>query len=257
MAWVETAAGDFTARHDSRDAEGAREVLATLTRARERIDPLFGVELGEVTVVVHDMPMFLDLAHPSLILVRRLAAPAARRYLAGWVSAGELHVLAPRELHMRASRVPGSREMLDLVPAALYARLAIGAANPQLPPPFTARSVRRYVRWAWLVEGAAQWLSGQTAHAKPAVARRLREGPDPDFPPGVRDATLLGGTLLDLVAREEGAPAVAGLVSRLHPDGPRGALRDAFPGRSLEHTEAAWRGHLSRIAAGEAAAEQR
>jgi hypothetical protein len=58
----------------------------------------------------------------------------------------------------------------------------------------------------------------------------------------------LGGTVIDLLARQEGEPAAAWFASRLHPEGPRTALSDAFPGRSLAHTEAAWRSHLSRIA---------
>jgi hypothetical protein len=104
----------------------------------------------------------------------------------------------------------------------------------------------RYARWAWLVEGAAQWLSGQTAHARPAVIRRLREGPAPSFPPSLRDATLLGGSVLELLAREEGPRAVARLLAKLHPDGPIAALEQAFPGRALAHTEAAWRTALNR-----------
>lgn len=246
MAWVETSTPPFVARHDSEDEEGARQVLATLAGARGRIDPLLGVSLEEVTVVVHRSDAQLVLAQPVLPLVRRLTAPAARRYLAGWAGADELHVLSPDALARRASSVPGSREMLSLVPAALYARLAVGAANPRLPPPFTAGAMIRYWRWAWLVEGAAQWLGGQARHARPAIARRLREGGEPSFPPGVRDATLLGGSLLDLLAREEGREAVAAIVSHLHPDGPRAALEDAFGARALAHTERAWRAGLRR-----------
>jgi hypothetical protein len=136
--------------------------------------------------------------------------------------------------------------MLALTPAALYARLAVGALNPRLPPPFSPGATVRYARWAWLVEGAAQWLSGQTAHSRPAIGRRLREGAAPIFPPALRDATLLGGSVLELLAREEGPPAVARLLTNLHPDGPVAALADAFHGRSLAHTEAAWRTSLTR-----------
>src|SRR5206468_2303660 len=145
-------------------------------------------------------------------VLRAFTAPAGRRYLAGWIGAGEIHVLSPKLLARRASKVPGSREMVMLVPAALYARLAVAAANKRWAPPFTPASTLRYLRWAWLVEGAAQWLSGRAAHAGPAIRRRLHEGAKPDFPPKLRDAALLGGSVIDLLAREVGADAVARLV---------------------------------------------
>ena len=104
------------------------------------------------------------------------------------------------------------------------------------------------MRWAWLLEGAARWFGGQTEHARPAIARRLREGTAPGFPPGPRDALLLGGTVIDLIVREEGERAAAELSCRLHPHGPRAALSKAFRGRPLVHTEGAWRSHLARIA---------
>jgi hypothetical protein len=64
----------------------------------------------------------------------------------------------------------------------------------------------------------------------------------------VRDATLLGGTVIDLLAREQGELAAAQLASRLHPKGPSAALAKAFGGRELVHTEGAWRSHLARLA---------
>jgi hypothetical protein len=146
-----------------------------------------------------------------------------------------------------ASHVPGSRELNLLAPAALYAHVVIGASNPRLPPPFTPAAFRRYPRWAWLAAGGAQWLSGQTEHARPAIARHLHEGPKPAFPPGIRDAQLLGGTVLDLLAREEGEGACFELLLSPLPRDPRGVLREAFGRRSLKHTEAAWRGHLRRV----------
>ena len=39
------------------------------------------------------------------------------------------------------------------------------------------------------------------------------------------------------------------LACYLDPAGPDAALREAFSGRSLVHTEGAWRSHLARIAA--------
>ncbi len=239
--WVETDSEHFTARHSELDADGAAAVLAMLERAREALAPVLHEVLDDVSVVLHGTTAQLHVAQPLLPLAVRATAPASRRYLVGWPGRDAVHVLAPSVLEERASAVPGSREMLLLAPAALYAQLAVRASNPRL------RRARR-LRWAWLVLGAAQFLSGQTAHVRPAVKRRLREGPEPAFPPALRDAHLLGGTLVDLLAREEGAEAVGGLVA-VAGDAPTGeTLRRAFHGREPRHTEAAWRAHLERLA---------
>ena len=79
------------------------------------------------------------------------------------------------------------------------------------------------IRWAWLLEGAARWFSGETRYARAAIGRRLRESGRPSFPPGLRDAPLLGGTVIDMLTREQGEQAAAELASRLHPQGPAGS----------------------------------
>lgn len=243
MAWVESVSASFTARHESSDADAAGRLLDALERTRERLAGHFARTVGEVTVVLHRSELALALARPHLPLIRWSSAPAARRYLVGWVGPGELHLLAPRALARRASSGGESREMLARAPDALYARLVLAANNPALPPPFTAGHTVRWLRWAWLAEGTAQWFSGQTAHARPAVTRRLREGRAPAFPPGLRDATLLGGTLVDLLVAERDAAAAVALATRLHPDGPHAALSAAF-GVPAREVEAAWRARL-------------
>lgn len=225
--------------------------MELLEGTRERLAEAFPVLPDHVAVIIHGGPFQLALAQPYIPIMRRLTAPAARRYLVGWFQHDEIHVLAPRVLTARASSVPGSKEMNLLSPAALYTQLAIGANSSKLPPPFRPGSFVRYVRWAWLAAGAAQYFSGQTAFARPAIARRLREGPEPGFPPGVRDAQLLGGTVVDLIAREQGERTAADLAVGLHSDGPRAALVDVFSGRPLAHTERTWRAHLARLAARE------
>jgi hypothetical protein len=221
-------------------------VLAQLEYARGRLERLLAVELGEMAVVLHGSPAQLDAAQPWLPVQRRLTAAAARRYVVGWAGERELHVLSPRLLAQRASNVEGSLEMLMLSPSALLARRALAVRHPGFPPPLGPRRLRRWMRSAWFLEGAAQWLSGQTRHVRPAVARRLREGPQPSFPPGRADALLLGGTVFDLVAREEGERAAVA-IARTPPDE---ALDHAFTGRrTARHTEAAWRSHLARLAA--------
>ena len=75
------------------------------------------------------------------------------------------------------------------------------------------------------------------------------KGATPVFPPARADALLLGGTVFDLLAREEGDRACVTLARGPHPDGPIRALEIAFP-RSVRHTESAWRSHLERLSAG-------
>jgi hypothetical protein len=248
MPWVETTAPTFTARHELADSDDAASVLELLEATRERLATVFHNQPGELALVLHGSDMSLTLAQPYLPIIRALTAPAGRRYLAGWTSGSELHLLAPRLLEHRASNVPGSREMIMLTPAALYAQLVVAANNHALPPPFRPASFARYVRWAWLVAGAAQYFSGQTAYVRPAVARRLHDGRAPSFPPTVRDAALLGGTVFDLVEREHGILAAVKLASAPLRRGPRPALLEAFAGRAIVHSEGAWRAHLARLA---------
>jgi hypothetical protein len=249
VAWLETASPTFTARHDERDAADAQRVLVQLEHARARLDAAFPERLGELAIVLHGSPAQLDAAQPWLALQRRVTSPAGRRYLVGWTAERELHVLSPRLLAQRASNVEGSLELLMLAPSALLARRYVAANHPGMPPPFGPRAFARWLRWAWLIEGAAQYFSGQVRHVRPAVARRLREAGPPAFPPGQRDAALLGGTVFDLVEREEGAAACVALATGPHREGPEGALERAFGGRPVRHTEAAWRSHLARLAA--------
>jgi hypothetical protein len=248
-AWVESSSPNFAARHDESDLRDVRGVLNLLEDMRELLEPIFETLPDEVSVVLHSSAVELDLAQPYLPILRRVTTPAARRYLAGWAANGTVHVLAPRLLAARAAKVEGSREMLLLTPAALYVQLVIAACNPDLPPPWTPRSTLRAARWAWLVAGCSQWFSGQTALARPAIARRLREDARPEFPPGLKDAALLGGSVIDLIALEQGERAVARLAcSPLAPGGSREALLSAFDGRAIVHTEGAWRAHLARLA---------
>jgi hypothetical protein len=244
MAWEETDSLSFSARHESEDAEAAVATLERLEEFRARLDGLFETTPGEVSVVMHSRPAALALAHPWLPLARMLAAPAARRYMAGWFTTGEIHVLAPRALTERASRVEGSRAALLLSPLHEYAHLVIGANNAGLPPPFTTRTFSRYVRWAWLCEGAATHFSGQGPHLRAAIARRLREGGRPAFPPDVRDATLLGGTVFRLLERGAGEAACVKLAESLDPAGPRHAIERAFS-RPLSEVERDWRASLA------------
>jgi hypothetical protein len=247
VAWVESASQSFHARHASTHADDVDRVLHSLERTREYLAGYFPRTVEEISVVFHPSVTSLFIARPLLPLTWITASPAGRRYLAGWAGPQELHVLLPDALEARASSVPGSREMLTRAIPALYARRVMLENAQGMPRRLGPGRIRTELRWAWLLEGAARWFGGQTAHARPAIARRLREGRRPSFPPGVRDAPLLGGTVIDLLVRERGESAAARLACRLHPHGPRDALREAFGGRSPARIEEAWREHLRRM----------
>lgn len=249
MPWIESASRSFRARHDSGARDEAERVLHSLELAREQLGQYFPDPVGGLTLVLHRTSLSLALARPVVPLVWLATAPAARRYLGGWTSEREIHMLTPQALRERASGVPGSLEMLSLTPEALYARRVVTAANRDLPQRLGPRRAAIEVRWAWLFEGAARWFAGQTEFARPAIARRLHEGDRPEFPPRLADALLLGGTVIDLLIRERGEAAAVALASRIDPHGPRAALRRAFGGAPLVHLEGTWRSHLARLAA--------
>jgi hypothetical protein len=244
VTWLETTSETFTARHDDRDSDDAAHVLRALEGARERLQRTFAVDVGPLDVVLHGAEAQLDGAAPLLPVLRRLTDPAGRRYLVGWAGERELQVLAPRVLARRASNVEGSLEMLMLAPVALLAKRIVARANPSLRPKLGPRMLAHYSRSAWLIEGAGQFFSGQVDHVRPAIARRLRDGAEPGFPPARGDALLLGGSVFDLLAREEGSDAAAALA--------RGdlSLGRAFGDRARRHTEVTWHAHLRRMAEG-------
>jgi hypothetical protein len=197
---------------------------------------------------MHDGPPSLLAANPLLAAQWRRADPASRPLLTGWVTDQEIHVLSPPALRTRAAGNPALAAVLAHATATLYARRVILAANPELQRSLAPARALVSMRWAWLLEGASRWFSGESARATPLVIARLRGGPQPRFPPAPRDAPLLAGTLIDLIVSEQGERAAVELAGRLHPGGPSGALVRAFGGRSLAHTEGAWRSYLSRLA---------
>ncbi len=248
MPWVESSSPSFRARHDAGQTAEALQLLNALEATRARMAEYFPRLVDGVTLVLHASTPSLLMARPQLAVSWATAAPASRRYLAGTCGVTELHLLSFDALEERASAVPGSRQMLARSAPALYARRVVLLNNRDLQSTLRPTRPALALRWAWLLEGAARWFAGQTEYARPAIARRLREGRTPSFPPSLRDAPLLGGTVIDLLVREEGRLAAAQLACRLHRGGPRAALARAFGGRPLVHTEGAWRTHLARLA---------
>ncbi len=196
--------------------------------------------------MIHDNPAWLAAAHPLLPPVRLAADKAGRRYLAGWAMQTELHTLNEQWLEQRAGGEDSERALRGTA-QRLYVQVVLAANNPQLPPLWTPRRFLRYLRWAWMIEGAAQYFSGQVPLFKPAVLNRMRAGSVPNFPPARRDAVILGGTVFDMLERERGPAACELLVHRLRRNGPRGNIELAFDA-PIHEVEEAWRIYLSVLA---------
>lgn len=246
MPWTETDSLSFTARFEEGDEECAERTLDDLEDLRLRLEDRFERAPGGITVILHPHAAWLAAAHPFLPAARLAAAPSGRRYLAGWATSTELHTLADSALERRAAG-PDSRRALLGTSQRLYAQLVLATHNDRIPPPWGARSFARYLRWAWLIEGGAQYYAGQTADFRAAVLRRLSDGDRPRFPPGPRDAVILGGSVFDLLAADRGPSACDLLVSRLPKAGPESALETAFDA-GLGAIEVAWRAHIEVVA---------
>src|SRR3954452_15738054 len=246
MPWVETTSLSFTARHEASHTEDAEEVLEALEEQRNRLEELFPRIPGNVTVVLHDSAVQLGLSQPYLPVARRLASPSARRYMAGWFSAGEVHVLAPQVLR-RAAAGQDSLDALKRTPQRAYTLLVVGENTPAVPPPFRRGSVSRLLRNSWLAEGAAQHFSGQVPFLRAAISTRLRRG-RVDCPPSPRDAGILAGALFDLLERDRGPQACVGLARHTLSQGSGAALQDAFD-QPAKEVERRFRAHLERLGA--------
>jgi hypothetical protein len=245
MGWTETPSLSFTARHETSESDAALAVLQALEVHRTKLEGLFGQVPDNVTLVLHDSTLQLALAQPYLPFARRITSPAGRRYMAGWYGRSEVHALSPRALRKLAGG-PESLKALMLTPERTYTMLVVGMNNPLLPPPFRPGALGRLRRFGWLGEGAGQFLSGQVPYLRAALARRLRAG-EPHFPPGVRDAPLLAGSLFDLLNRERGVEACVRLALHSRPDHPDRIVEEAFGSPSAE-VRRRWLTHLDELA---------
>src|SRR5262249_35740080 len=167
------------------------------------------------------------------------------RYGAGWPMASEIHVLNDSWMDRRSAGEDSLRALRGTA-ERMYTQIVLAANNTALPPMWTPRRFLAYLRWAWLIEGSAQYFTGQTSLFRAAVITRLREGDRPAFPPSRRDALILGGTVFDLLHSHAGPDACVRMASRLHRQGPRGNLELAFEARTRD-IESAWRMHLDEI----------
>src|SRR6476620_3092955 len=146
MSWVETESLSFTARHDSDDSAFAGRTLDRLEQLRLRLEDRFEKVPEEVTVVVHTNPLWLTAAHPFLPAARLSAAPAGRRYLAGWPMSAEVHVLNDEHAERRAAGEDSYAAILGTA-ERLYVQIVLGQNNDRIPPPWGIRRFGRYLRW--------------------------------------------------------------------------------------------------------------
>lgn len=242
MTWTETTSLTFSARHEGRDTSYAEQLLDRLENLSLRLEDRFEIVPDEISIVIHPSSIWLSLAHPYFPAVRWSAAPAGRRYVAGWPMATEIHVLGESAVEKRAAG-EASLEALKGTAERLYTQIVVAANNGVIPPPWTPKNFRNYLAWAWLVEGSSQHFARQVDFFRAAVIRRLREGSRPSFPPGRRDAILLGGTVFDLLEEYRGGGACELLIARLRRDGPRANLEAAFDLDARE-VEDMWRQYL-------------
>jgi hypothetical protein len=251
MAWVESHSASFQCRHSAACTEDVARLLGSLEDLRSGLMEAFPRAVDsvvDITFVMHDGPRSLAASSPMVAALWRATDTASRPYVTGWVANHEIHLLSPPALRARAAGNPTMAAILAHSARTLYTRRVIVEANHDLHRSLGPARTAVSMRWAWLLEGASRWFSGESAAARPAVIARLRGGRQPEFPPALRDAPLLAGTVIDLLVREEGERAAVELAGRLHPGGARGALVKAFGGRPLVHTEGAWRSYLSRLA---------
>ena len=137
MPWNETDSLSFTARFEEGDEECAERTLDQLEDLRLRLEDRFERAPGGVTVILHPSSGWLSAAHPLLPAARLAAAPAGRRYLAGWATRTELHTLNDGALERRAGGPDSLRALLG-TSERLYAQLVLAANNPRIPPPWLA-----------------------------------------------------------------------------------------------------------------------
>ena len=223
MSWTESASSSFACRHSSA-APATPRVFSTCSSARANGSPRASrSSTTEITVVLHDSPHALALSNPLLPAIWGLTAKPARRYVAGWVGRHELHVLSPRALRERASRVSGSFEMLALAPG-----IAVRQARDRGVPTASCSGRGCPSRSGRSCAGPGWWRAphagspARAGTARSVVGQYLRAGHRPQFPPSARDAPLLAAELDRIAGRAARATQRSrDWRGRLHTGGPR------------------------------------
>ena len=213
VAWVETASLSFVARHEREIAEGPRRCSRTWSASARSSSRGSSSVPGEVAVVMHPRPLMLNLAAPWLPLARLVSAPPAGATSPASSAAARSTCWRPPHWS-GAPRPCRDRARCCCAPRGTSTRTSWSAPTTRPPTPLLAvHASARYVEMAWLCEGAATYFAGQVPHMRAAIARRLREGRRPRFPPTSRDAWVLGGTVFALL-EQSGDPTHAWDLAR-------------------------------------------
>ena len=158
--------------------------------------------------------------------------------------ASELHVLNDDYLDRRAA---GEDSLAALRGTAerLYVQVVVGANNDRLPPPWGPRRFLRYLRWTWLIEGAAQYYADQVRCFAPPSAPGFVTAGRPRSRP--RPATRSSSAARSSTCSSASAARTPVTCS------PRAcvATAHAAPGagirRALRDIERAWRDYLRNL----------
>ena len=160
--------------------------------------------------------------------------------------AGEIHTLNDSWMERRSAGEDSLRALRGTA-ERMYCQIVLAANNAALPPMWTPRRFLTYLRWAWLIEGAAQYFTGQTSLFRAAVITRLREGERPALPadPPRRPDPGRHGLRPARPPRRARRLRADGLAAA--PRRARGATWSSPSRRGCGEIERAWRAHLDEI----------
>lgn len=235
--WTESTSNLFRVRFDDDARLEVEELVHVLETFAARLEAHGLLLPPHPTIVVHPTAMSLALAQPAYVAALGLTETHGRKYLASWASGSTLHLIAPGRLARGAESHISLRDAMERQPACGLAHLALGYANPGLS---LQRALRRRA-WFWLAWGAGQTLVGQVPMLASVIAVRRRERRGLSLTPPMRDAVILGGSIVELVLRERGLTALTHLLREPLPPSPEGWIGRALPGLGPTEREVRWR----------------
>lgn len=235
--WTESTSNLFRVRFDDDSRLEVEELVHVLETYAARLEAHGLLLPPHPTVVVHPTALSLSLAQPAYVAALALTETHGRKYLASWASGSTLHLIAPSRLARGTESHISLRDALERAPACGLAHLALGHANPGLD---LQRTLRRRA-WFWLAWGAGQTLVGQVPMLASVIALRRKERRALQVPPPMRDAVVLGGSIVELVLRQRGLTGLVHLLKDPLPPAPEGWIGRALPGLGPTEREVRWR----------------
>jgi hypothetical protein len=235
--WTESTSNLFRVRFDDDSRTEVEELVHVLETYAARLEAHGLVLPPHPTVVVHPTAMSLALAQPAYLAAIAMTETHGRKYLASWASGHTLHLVAPHRLMRGTESHITLRDAMERAPACGLAHLALGHANPGLT---LQRALRRRA-WFWLAWGAGQTLVGQVPMLASVIALRRKERRALSLTPPMRDAVVLGGSIVELVLRQRGLTGLVHLLREPLPPSPEGWIGHALPGIGGTERDVLWR----------------